>query len=56
MRAYLAYLEACFIKVVDIIIQDTMLSNYVLHEPKLPFNNLRIFIQGSLIVIPLIDA
>jgi hypothetical protein len=44
IRAYLAYLEVYFIKVVDIIVRDTILSNYVLHELKLPFNDLRIFI------------
>jgi hypothetical protein len=44
MRAYLAYLEAYFIKVIDIVVRDTILSNYILYKLKPPFNNLRIFI------------
>jgi hypothetical protein len=44
MRAYHTYLEACFIKVVDIFIDDTVFGLYICYKPELILDNLRIFV------------
>ena len=51
-----AYLEACFIKVVYIIILDTVLDFSLLNKLKLYINYFRIFLKYSLIVLCLIKG
>ena len=48
---YYTYYKAYLIKVIYIFIKDTMLSFYILYEDKPASNNLRIFVEGSLVVV-----
>jgi hypothetical protein len=48
---YYAYYKARLIKVIDILIKDTILSLYILYKSKLALYNLRILAESSLIVI-----
>jgi len=46
-----SYLEACFVKVIDIILINTKLSNYLTYKRKLSPTNLRIFLEYSLLIL-----
>src|SRR5450432_3978519 len=48
---YNPHLKAYFIKVVYILLFNTVLGNYILHQPKPVSNNLWIFAFGSLVVV-----
>jgi len=51
-----AYLEACFIKIVHVIVLDAILGFSLLNKLKLRANYLRIFLEYSLIVLCLIEG
>jgi hypothetical protein len=51
---YLAYYKASLIKVIGIVVLDTILSFNIGYEAELALDYLRILVEGSLIVILLI--
>jgi hypothetical protein len=51
-----AHLEATLVKVVHVVVRDVILGSHVRHKPKPVLDDLWIFVQGSLVVIPLIDT
>ena len=46
-----SYLEACFVKVIDVILINTKLSYYLTHKRELSPNDLRIFLEYSLPIL-----
>ena len=53
-RPNYTYLEASFIKVIDVFIINTILSLLLINKSKLPTNYLRIFLEYSLVVLYLV--
>ncbi len=50
------YYKACFVKVIEIIIQNVIFCPYILHKSKPYANQLRIFVQGPLEIINMIKT
>jgi uncharacterized membrane protein len=50
-RAYLAYYKACLVKVVCVVVLDAILSFNAGYKAETALYNLRIFVEGLLVVI-----